>query len=344
MRMPLLTMLAGLLSIGFVRASLAEAVTTELPSFGIVAPLPEGWQRAREPDEAIAARWEFIDPKTKATAGVIDLQLYPKRAAASAKSLAMKEASRLHGKMNPDKVELAGVDAFEFRIGDNPSETAGTGLRVRIIRHADNYCALAERAQTDATLDAFEKFASAMKLSEPAPPSEALRLRKEPIALDAVQLVMDLPDPFRCASDDPKRQEYRVINFADGKSEVEMSVAPIATFGDDLDGVLKSLGRSLARQYGWGEPPVWHRIAGKFRVAYSDLTAAGKDAKGKAIDPMQLMIVVKDKSAQLLIFQYPGPADATAKYAAQCEGLARSVRADPAYLAKRAADRAAESK
>src|SRR4051794_23931158 len=74
----------------------ASGAAIDLPSFGIAAPIPDGWRRAPEPDEVIAVRWEKADRSNKLEA-VIDLQLWPKRSAPSAKALAEKEAKRLGG-------------------------------------------------------------------------------------------------------------------------------------------------------------------------------------------------------------------------------------------------------
>ena len=204
MRTTLLLMLIGsalLQSGGFADATTQPAAAIELPSFGVAAPIPDGWRRASEPDEAIAVRWETGD-RAKPT-GVIDLQIWPKRAAASAKALAEKEAKRLGGSMNREFVELAGVEAFEFIVVVEAKSGARGGdksavvfARTRIAKHAGNYYALAERSTNDSTHKAFDQITSALKLSAPSAPSDALRSRKEPTPLPAVQFVMELPDPL----------------------------------------------------------------------------------------------------------------------------------------------------
>jgi hypothetical protein len=273
---------------------------------------------------------EFRDTKSaKDPTGLIDLQLYPRRSASNVRQLAQKEAKRLGGQMSNDAtIELGGVEAYEFQI---PPKTEGndgaTPLRARFVKNGMNYLALYERAASEKTRDAFELIAKEIKLAAPTQPSDALRDRTDaPVELPAVKLVMDLPDPFRGGSDDPKRQEFRVINFANEKSEVEMTITPVSMFKESFETFLPTLGKSLARQNGWPEPPVWHRVNGKINIAYTELIPAGQDARGRRVDPMQLMLISANNAAQLLIVQYPGPAAANETYAKKWEQIAKSVR------------------
>ena len=139
---------------------------------------------------------------------------------------------------------------------------------------------------------------------------------------------MDLPDPFRLASDGKRQQDYCVINFNNEKSDVEMAVTAISTFNQALGDFLPTLGKSLARQYKWPDAPTWNRVSRKDRieVAYSDLIPAGVDERGKPTNAMQLVAVAHNGAAQLLTLQYPGPADATAKYVEHVAKIAASVR------------------
>ncbi|MBC8105982.1 MAG: hypothetical protein H7Z14_05285 [Anaerolineae bacterium] len=335
--------LAALQSAGIAAPTTGPAADIDLPSFGIAAPIPAGWRRASEPDEVIAVRWEKVDRSNKPEA-IIDLQLWPRRAAPSARALAEKEAKRLGGRVNREAVELGGAEAFEFVIVVKTGADAKSVdvARTRIVKHAGNYYALAERSTGESTHQAFEQIAKALKLSDPAPPSESIRSRKESAPLMAVQLVMQLPDPYRCINDSGKRQDYNILNLATGGTEVEMTVAPTTTLGPDFNATLETMGRSLARHYGWSNPPAWHRVNGKVSVAYTDLMPAGKDERGQPTHPIQLMVVANNTAAQIVTIQYPCPAPAAEKYAARLDEIAKSVRADPAYFAARRAAEAAE--
>jgi hypothetical protein len=334
-----LTLLCLILSTPLVaRAAADDTNSIEMPSFGVAsAPIPTGWHRGHEPDESIAIRWEFSDGKSKDPVGVIDLQAYPKRSAASVQALAQKEAKRFGGRLSNEAFEIGGVEAFEFVIAPKSEGNDGpTPLRARFIKNGTNYLALYERAATEATKDVFDKIATQLMMVPPAPPSESLGDRvNDPIIMPAVKLAIGLPDPFRISIDDSKRPEYHIINFATELTEAELVMSPVSMFNENFDTFLPTLGKSLSRQYGWSEPPTWHRVAGKIPVAFSDLMPAGKDERGRPVSPMQLMLISANNGAQLLTIKYPGSPESAARYAKKWESIAKSVRAPAAPNANR---------
>lgn len=322
-----------------VSATFAE--TIELPSFGVASvPTPQGWRRSIEPDVALAARWVRADEKSKEPSSVIDIQLYPKRSASNVKQLLQKEAKRFGGpgnaRMTEEPVAIGGVEAYEFVAAYKETEKGPVlKMRARFIKHGESYLALVARGVEEkdekSTTDAFEQIAKEIKLALPTPPSESLRDRGQPIELGSVKLVMDLPDPFRLANDGKKQQEYQIINFANEKTEVELTVSTISTFNQALNDFLPTLGKSLARQFKWTEPPTWNRMprSDRIEVIYSNLVPAGSDSAGKPTNAVQVILVANQTaaagSAQMLVMQFSCPPEAAAKYSQGVERMAKSV-------------------
>jgi hypothetical protein len=318
-------------------AALALAVdTVGLPSYGVTAPIPEGWKRQREDDVVLVARWIKMAPDGVKIRGLIDLKYLPKSAATSAVALVGETAQRTGGTLAKEPVKLGNLNAAEMtgEKTDHPKRGAIAILRAAEAPHG--YYVLYQALPTDGSRDAFDEIASGLRFKELVDPSGALTRRDDPVPLDNVKLVLSLPDPYRrAAAGEPN---YRVLNLATGQVEVELSMQPIDQAVGGMKGLEETLSKRLAREFGWEKPPSWiHIDGGKFSVAYTDLLPAGRKISGRKVAPMQLIFAVRDGKATLLIFRYYAADDAVQQYAEATVEIAKSVREDAAYFDKRAA-------
>jgi hypothetical protein len=317
-----------------------EPAEVDLPSFGVRAPIPSGWRRQREDDAALAVRWIKLDEPAAKLEGMISLQLTPRRAAPNVRALVEAAAKRNGGRVVERAVRLGGLDAVEMISDAAPAQPGSAIVLLRAAEHAGNYYMLYQTVPAATSRAAFDEIAQGIHFSAPKPPSESLAPRADPVPLEGARLVLALPDPYRRAS--PNKQnppEFRVLNFATGKSEVELSISPVQQAIADASATAESTGQMLAAKFGWEQPPKWNIIRKQFTVAYTDLIPAGADASGKRVAPMQLMLVVNDGKGDMMSFIYPGPEAATARYATQLVDIANSLRHAPEYFEARDATR-----
>lgn len=323
-----------------VLATIAPALavdTLELPSYGVTAPVPQGWKRQREDDIVLIARWVKMAPDGVHMQGLIDLKYLPKSAASSATALVGETARRTGGTLAKAPVKLGNLTAAEMT-GERSEHPKGGSIAVLRAAEAPNgYYVLYQALPTNGAREAFDEIAAELRFSEPAEPSGALAKRDEAVPLDNVKLVLSLPDPYRRAA--PNEPNYRVLNLATGQAEVELSMQPIDQgVPNDIKALEATLSKRMAPQFGWEKPPAWNQIEESgFHVSYTDLIPAGRKLSGRKVAPMQLVFAARNGKATLLIFRYYAGDDAVRRYAQATIDIAKSVREDAAYFEARAA-------
>ena len=321
-------------------APATQPAELRLPSWGVTAPTPPGWNRTLEPQDSTAAQWVRVDHKNLTAGAILRLEVYPKSLPTPA-AFADQIAAKTKTKVTGTSKSLGGLAAVDLA-GDPPAAglVKPTDLYLaagRVTEHAGFYYGLycfATPASAAQGISAFDALADGIRWSDPVSPADALAPRDPgyptPFPLFDTGMVFTLPDPYRLSKKSGHQARYTTYDFAHQKlgGVADVTLAPLR--GPDIESVESAI-TTAAPRLGLAAAPEWTKLPGNLPVAFTPPVPRTASDDGKPRGPEQFVVALvgRDKYA---LFVLESPADDSApKYASVGESVAKSVRVSKAY-------------
>jgi hypothetical protein len=294
----------------------------DLPSFGVSAPIPDGW--VRENDGATVFILIPADQRGRRSDRILTLLARPAMGdtqAQAAKRIAQTENLQLA----PDPVIWGGLEAVEL-IPTRPSEVRDGVRQAVLVRDGVLYrLAYVADPQHASILDAYQHILANTQWSTPAPPTASIAPRTPSQKLSNGMIVR-IPDPYRAATraGDRIAEPYEATNLRTGQTAITLMVIPFRAENGfaSLRAVKEEVERHIAPTLQLKQVPLWTDENG--RPAFATSTAVPAVTSGQV---RFLLALPRNGAATVFYFQHAGGEANDAAVERTIELLKASLRA-----------------